>query len=209
MVALFAAGVAVSGAGGVLSLRASVIGSSTAQGKVLTIDVLRWSTDADLAPMLAAFSPPAPAAAPPAPVAPADGRGGRGGRGGGRGAAAPPASPLAQLTAAVKAAPTVGYIWSDGPTGYAIRYAWRSASAGAGQRIVLITDRRLGAGQPLWPAAPAPDDSEFTVIEMRLDGKGHGEAKTSAAARVVVDSAAKTLALDGYAAAPAQLEVTQ
>ena len=78
------------------------------------------------------------------------------------------------------------------------------------QRIVIVTDRRLGVHQPLWPeTSSAPGDSEFTVIEMRLDGKGHGEAKTSLAAGVVIDSAAKTLALDGYASAPPQLEVTR
>ena len=54
-----------------------------------------------------------------------------------------------------------------------------------------------------------PADADFTVIEMRIDGKGIGEAKTSLTAAVVVDAAAKTLALDGYAAAPVLLKVTR
>jgi hypothetical protein len=44
---------------------------------------------------------------------------------------------------------------------------------------------------------------------MRLDGKGLGEAKSSLTSKVVVDTAANTLALDGYATAPVLLKVTR
>jgi hypothetical protein len=106
-----------------LKLKASVIGAS-APTAPLTIELLRWSTDVERAPLLTALgaaSPPPPSAAATAPA----GRAGRAGRGGR--AAAPPASPLERLTTAIKAAPTLGFIWSDGPTGYSIKYAWRSA----------------------------------------------------------------------------------
>jgi hypothetical protein len=196
----------VSGEDGALSLRASVIGA--AQSGPLTVELYRWSTDAERAPMMTALSAPPPA--PAAPAAPAGGRAGRGGRGGRGAAAAPPLSPLARLTASVRAAPTLGYIWSGGPTGYSIKYAWHAASGDGGERIVLITDRRIGANQPLWPtAAAAPADAEFTVVEMRLDGKGNGEGKTSLGTGVVIDSAVKTLAIDGYSTAPVQLKVTR
>jgi len=110
-----------------------------------------------------------------------------------------------RLSAAIKAAPTLGYIWGDGVTGYSIKYAWHAAD-----RIVLITDRRLGAHAPEWalPQGPAPD-AEYTLIEMHLDAKGVGEAKTSLGANVAVDTAANTLALDGYTAAPALLRITR
>jgi hypothetical protein len=120
-----------------------------------------------------------------------------------------------RLSTAVKAAPTVGFIWADGPTGYSIKYAWRSSSADGGQRIVLVTERRIGAHSPSWSsAAPQrsgdkPEEAEYTVIEIRVDGKGVGEGKASLAAGVIVDAEAKTLALDGYAAAPALLKVTR
>jgi hypothetical protein len=127
-------------------------------------------------------------------------------------------SPAARLTAAVKAAPTVGFIWGDGPTGYSIKYAWRAASPGALERVVLVTDRRLGAHSTSWPSvsgpsgdtvkAPAVTDAEFTVVEMRIDAKGLGEAKVSPASPVF-DSAANTLALDKYDAAPVLLKVTR
>ena len=47
------------------------------------------------------------------------------------------------------------------------------------------------------------------AIEMHLDPKGVGEGKTSLGANVAIDAAANTLALDGYAAAPAQLRITR
>jgi hypothetical protein len=190
---------AVSGAEPVLSLRATV---ASAPGSGLTVTLFRLSSDAERAPVIAALSAPPP---PPAPPAGAAGRAaGRGGRAGGRGAAPPP-SPAARLSAAVKAAPTVGYIWGNGVTGYSIKYAWR-----AGDRVVLVTDRQLGAHAPEWklPAGPAPD-AEYTLIEMRLDAKGSGEGKTSLYANVALDATANTLALDGYAAAPAVLRITR
>ncbi len=192
---------------GALKLHATVI-SSSAPPAPLTIELFRWPTDEERAPLVSALSAPPPA--PPAPAAPAGGRGaaGRGGRGGR--AAGPPPSPIERLTNAIKAAPTVGFIWSEGPTGYSIKYAWRLALPEGGERIVLATDRRLGANTAGWPAGSGPAAAaEFTVIEMRLGVKGTGEAKASISAPVVVDAVAKTLALDGYAAAPALLKVTR
>ena len=112
----------------------------------------------------------------------------------------------------MKAAPTLGFVWGDGVTGYSIKYAWRGTLAdGGAERIVLVTDRRLGAHAPAWVLASsdAAADAEFTVIELRVDGKGTGEGKTSLTTPIVVDSAARTLALDNYQAAPALLKVTR
>ena len=189
-----------------LKLKASVIGQS-APSAPMTIELFRWSTDVERAPMVTALAAPPPAP-PSTPVAPAAGRAGRAGRGG-RGAAAPP-NPLERLTTAIKAAPTVGFIWSDGPTGYSIKYAWRSTTPGAQERVVLVTDRRLGANSTSWPAGTdAAANAEFTVVEMRLDGKGVGEAKSSLTSKVVVDAAANTLAIDKYTDAPVLLKVTR
>ena len=117
-------------------------------------------------------------------------------------------SPAARLDAAIKAAPTYGYVWGEGVTGYSIKYAWRSPSASGGDRIVLVTARRLGA-QSLSASPAAPDaDADFTIIEMQLDQKGVGEAKASYA-NVIVDATAKTLALDGQAPSPMLLKVTR
>jgi hypothetical protein len=188
-----------------LKLKASVMGTGTATAPV-TIELLRWSTDVERAPLVAALAAPPPAPPSAVPAAPA-GRAGRAGRGGR--AAAPPPSPLQRLTTAIKAAPTVGFIWGDGPTGYSIKYAWRSSSPSGPERVVLVTDRRLGANATSWPTPTVATDAEFTVVEMRLDGKGLGEAKSSLTSPVVVDAAANTLAIDKYTDAPVLLKVTR
>ena len=183
---------------------ASAKAGATTAGS-LTITLSRWSTDAERAPLFKALSAPAPAPPPP-PAAPPAGRAG----GRGRGAPPPPPpSPFARLSAAIKAAPTLGYIWSDGVTGYSIKYAWRSPGMEEKERIVLVTDRRLNSHAPDWPASGSAGDAEFTVIELRIDGEGTGEGKTSLTTNVAIDTTAKTLALDGYAAAPALLKVTR
>jgi len=202
-----------------LTLRAVAVSDATAAAP-LAIELHRWSTEAERAPLIAALAAPtsSPAAAP-AGAASEAGRGGRGARGAGRGGrgGAAPANPLARLTAAVKAAPTLGFIWGHGVTGYSIKYAWRAAPENGSERIVLVVERRLGAHAPEWAAASTPatapataaaGDTEFTVIEMRLGPKS-GEAKTSLTTNVVVDAAARTIALDGYTAAPALLKVTR
>jgi nucleoid-associated protein YgaU len=188
--------------GNALSLRATITSARTAGA--LTITVSRWSTEAERVPLVAAFAPPRPApAAPPAPAPPP------GGRGRGRGAPPPPPSPLAKASAAIKAAPTLGYIWTDGVTGYSIKYAWRSPATEEEERIVLVTDRRLDSHAPDSSASSSSGDADFTVIELRIDGQGVGEGKTSLTTKVATDADAKTLALDGYAAAPALLKVTR
>ena len=188
-----------------LRLRATV--GSAASARTLTITLSRWSTDAERAPLVAAFAAPAPAPARAAAPAPS---GAAAGRGRGRGAPPPPPSPLARLSAAIQAAPTLGYIWTDGVTGYSIKYAWRSPETADKERIVLIIERRLDSHAPDWaPVASAASDANFTVIEMRIDREGVGEGKTSLTSSVAIDTEAKTLALDGYAAAPAFLKVTR
>ena len=169
-----------------------------------TIELSRWSTDGERAPLLSALSaPPAPPQGPAAPASGGGGRGGRGGRGGGA-----PATPATRLTAAVKAASTVGFIWGDGPTGYSIKYAWHLTSPDGSRRIVLVTNRRIGLPMGASSDVTAPD-AEFTVIEARLDATGTGEAKSSLTSPFFVDPAAPTLALAEYDAAPVLFKVTR
>jgi hypothetical protein len=184
-------------------------------GAPVRIRILRWSTDVERDRLVAALNPPPPAPAAPAAGAAAAGReGARGGRAGGRGgrgrrgAPAAPAGPMAAITTAIRTAPTIGFIWTDDVTGYAVKYAYRIAQPDGGQRIILATDRRFGVHTPAWTpvATTAATDYEFTVFEMRLGPTGPGEAKTSLMAKVAVDKDAGTVALENYAAAPAILQ---
>jgi hypothetical protein len=200
----------------------------------IRINLLRWSSDAERDQLLAAWnltSPPPragqggrgragaaaddgfgftdPALDDPSLTGGRAGRGGRGGRGGG--APAAPRTPESSLTAALGRVPTVGYLWSSEVAGYSLRYAVRLPQPDGGERIVLITDRRLGAWNDMWkPAGPAadaaPPNYEFSLIELHLNAKGEGEGKASLTGKVAADSAAKTLALENYNALPVVLK---
>jgi hypothetical protein len=149
--------------------------------------------------------PPDPDAVPVPAAAPArgGGGGGRGGRGGGGGNAAA-VTPASSLLTVLQNGPVNGYLWTSEVTGYAIRYAYKLPLPNGGQRIILATDRRLGASNSTWkPAGSAtPTDYEFTVMEFRLGPKGDGEGKASLTGKVTVDTASKSLALDGYDTLP-------
>ena len=104
--------------------------------------------------------------------------------------------------------PTVGYVWSSETAGYSVHYAARLAQPDGSERIILITDRRLGAWNNLWKPAGAasPTDYEFSLIELHLNSKGEGEGKASLTGKVTVDNAAKTIVLENYTALPVILK---
>jgi hypothetical protein len=213
----------------ILSLTATTDHISGANDSI-RIDVLRWSTDAERDQVLGAWNltaPPAPAggrggrggragrgaAVDPAPDpaavdgndAPPAGRAGRGGRGGrgargGEPSEAPRPTPESSLKAALGIAPIVGHLWSSEVAGYSLRSASKIAEPNGGERIILITDRRLGAWNDLWTPSgtDAANGYEFSIIELRLNAKGEGEGKVSLVGKVTVDGAAKTIALENY-----------
>ena len=181
-------------------------------GSPVKIRIQRWSTPEEATPLVAALNPP-PARRGGGPgdagrAAGAGRAGGRGARGRGRGGAPPaPLSPVAALAQAIGRAPTIGYLWTADVTGYSIKYAFRTPMPDGGERVILASDRRLGTHTAGWqPAVKEPlTDYEFTIIEIRFDGKGVGEGRTSLTTKVVVDADAKTVALESYQAAPAIL----
>jgi hypothetical protein len=115
-----------------------------------------------------------------------------------------PVTPESSLLAALEKGPLVGHLWSSEVAGYALRYAARMPEPDGGERIVLITDRRLGVYNDLWKpvGSDAATTYPFSVIELRLNSKGEGEGKASLTGKVTLDSAAKTIALDNYNALP-------
>lgn len=126
-------------------------------------------------------------------------------------------TPETRLAAAVKAAPTLGFIWGMGVTGYSVKYAWRSSANGRPERLVLITDRRLdiatasAAPVAAVPTAGSSGDSagDFTVVEIRFDANGGGAGKTSLTTSAVVDQTAGTIAVQNYDVVPLQLRITR
>jgi len=113
------------------------------------------------------------------------------------------------LPGALASVPSAGYLWTTEPLGYTLRYAYKQALPAGGERVILLTDRRLGSWSRVpWKAAAAPDagDEAFTLIELRLNRAGIGEGKMSLATKVAADHAAGTIALDNYDAAPILLK---
>jgi len=141
---------------------------------------------------------------------PAAGRGGRGGRAGSRAGApeVPRPTPEGSLKAALGAAPTLGRLWSSEVAGYSIRFTSRLADPDGSERVILITDRRLGAWNDLWKpvGTDPPNNYEFSVVELHLNSKGEGEGKVSLTGKIVADGTAKTFGLENYAASPVVLK---
>ena len=189
-------------------------------GTPVKISISRWSTDDERAPIVAALSPrPAPPAgaarnpeAAPAGAA-ARGLGALAGRGRGRGRGGPPTpvSPIEAFTAALSRAPTLGYIWTSDITGYAIKYAWHATLSDGTDRIILASDRRLGAYTNAWKtAAQAPEtDYAFTLIELRTGPKGTLEGRTSLTSKIAIDNDAKTVALESWGTGPSILQIAR
>ena len=132
------------------------------------------------------------------------------GRGGARGGGgdAPAATPEAGLAAALKKAPSLGTLWTSETVGYSVKFAYRETLQGGGERITLLTERRVGTWSNLWtPTVNAPAmDYPFSIIEFRLNPKGDGEGRGAIFGKVTVDGQSKTIALDGYTAVPVVLK---
>jgi hypothetical protein len=182
-------------------------------GTPVRIKVLRWSTDGERAPIVDALNPAPPPAGGARVSLPAGTARGRGAAGRGRGRGGAPAAaltPIAAFTAALGRAPTIGYIWTSDITGYSIKYAWHMPLSDGTERVILASDRRLGAYTDAWKPAPAAPETDyaFTLIELRVGPKGLIEGKTSLANKIAVDAETKTIALENYAAAAASLAAT-
>lgn len=104
-------------------------------------------------------------------------------------------------------APTLGYIWTSEALGYSVRYAYRLPMPDGGERIIVATDRRLGSWSRFWESSQAGVPTyEYALIELRVNRRGIGEGKMSLGAKVVVEQATKTIALENYSAAPVLLK---
>ena len=95
--------------------------------------------------------------------------------------------------------PTVGYVWQNGsPVGYSVKYAHHVLQANGGERVTLVTDKRLGSHDLKgWTAASpaAKNDAPFSVIELDLNGSGNGTGTPSLFGEVLLGEEAGTVAL--------------
>lgn len=97
----------------------------------------------------------------------------------------------------------VGYIRTPDSIGWDLRFARRTPMPEGGERVVVVTDRRIS----FWEAANQPRsiDYPFTFIELHLNREGEGEGKMSLATRIIPDKENKIITLENWDAQPVTL----
>jgi hypothetical protein len=108
-----------------------------------------------------------------------------------------------KLLDALQDAKPVGHFGAPGNLGWDLRFARKMSLPDGGERVVLVTDRRIGFREAV--NQPRSIDYPFTVIELRLNADGEGEGKMSVATKVIVDKESNTITLENYGTQPVQL----
>jgi hypothetical protein len=108
-----------------------------------------------------------------------------------------------KLLDALQDMPRMGYFRAGSNLGWDIHFARRAANPDGGERVTLITDRRIGFGEAV--NQPRSIDYPFTVIELRLNRDGEGEGKMSIATKITVDKDSNMITLENYDIQPVML----
>ena len=108
-----------------------------------------------------------------------------------------------KLLDALQDMPRMGYIRTPDSVGWDIHFARKIPGKDGGERVVLLTDRRIG----FWEAAHRPRsiDYPFTHIELRLNRDGEGEGKMSVATKIIPDKENNIVTLENYDIQPVLL----
>src|SRR3954452_5769629 len=108
-----------------------------------------------------------------------------------------------KLLDALQDMPRMGYFRTPDSVGWDIHFARRTPTAEGGERVTLVTDRRIG----FWEAANQPRsiDYPFTVVELRLNRDGEGEGKMSLATKIIADKENNIITLENYDLQPVML----
>jgi hypothetical protein len=108
-----------------------------------------------------------------------------------------------KLLDALQDMPRMGYFRAPGQVGIDIHFARRISQPEGGERVVLVTDRRIGFAEAA--NQPRSIDYPFTVIEMRLNRDGEGEGKMSVATKIIADKENNIVTLENYDTQPVML----
>ncbi len=155
----------------------------SAPGVDLRINVLRWSEEADREAVLSTIEPALEGAV---------------------------AGEGETISDALQELQTVGFIWTGGSLGYALKYTHRTELPDGGEHIVLVTDRPLGLWDRNGPWREGDTEPrDFTVVGLRLDAEGNGEGRMSLASPLVIDAGQQTVGLGGDQPVPVHLENAQ
>ena len=109
-----------------------------------------------------------------------------------------------EIAKALAKLPTVGYIWpASSPVGYSLKYAQRTSLPEGGERITLVTDKRMGSYDFKGWSVPTPvaPDLPYSVVELDVPSSGTGTGRLSLAAEVMLDEPNGTVSLAAGSAA--------
>ena len=108
-----------------------------------------------------------------------------------------------KLLDALQDMPRMGHFGAPGNLSWDIHFARKTALPDGGERVLLITDRRISFWEQT--SQPRSIDYPFTVIELRLNADGEGEGKMSIATKVIVDKDKNMVTLENYETQPVRL----
>lgn len=108
-----------------------------------------------------------------------------------------------KLLDALQEMPRIGFIRTPGSIGWDIRFARHIPDADGGERVLLVTDRRMGFREVANRHRTV--DYPFTVIELRMQKSGEGEGKVSVATRIIPDKKNNLVTLENYEIQPVML----
>jgi len=108
-----------------------------------------------------------------------------------------------KLLDALQGMPRIGFIRTPGSIGWDIRFARHIPDADGGERVLLVTDRRMGFREVANRHRTV--DYPFTVIELRMQQSGEGEGKVSVATRIIPDKKNNLVTLENYEIQPIML----
>jgi hypothetical protein len=99
--------------------------------------------------------------------------------------------------------PVAGHFNAPGRLGIDIRFARHTPGEDGGERVVLVTDRRVGFLEAA--NQPRSIDYPFTVIDLKLNADGEGEGRMSIATKVIVNKEKNMITLENLDLQPVLL----
>ena len=105
------------------------------------------------------------------------------------------------LLSALRKAKRVGTLRTPQSVGYELRLALDEPGKDGGRRVLLVTDRPVSFAEAT--NRPHSIDYPFTVIDMNIPPKGHGQGNMSIAAKII--PAGRTVLVENFDTQPVTL----
>ena len=108
-----------------------------------------------------------------------------------------------RLLDALQRMPRMGYLRTPGSIGWDIQFARHMPAKDGGERIILVTDRRMSFREVANRHRSV--DYPFTVIELLVQPNGDGDGKITVATKISADKHSNVVVLENYEIQPVLL----